>query len=198
MKTAKKLLRVLSLFAALLPLAVAGSEAAVPVGTTIQSLDPATVAAMKPWKLRSEMDRIEASFYALYNKLSTRDEFDIVCTTQAKPESKLQYRSCRPRFLSRASTADAEAFLDGVLFSGANTGSGGASQSVSPGSLQGGSGGSGQRGGNAMLPQSEGAARMDEYRQYMLAIINASPDLLVLVRDREALAAAQLKLEPGS
>lgn len=187
----------LPLFVVLLPLAVVAEEAVAPAAT-IQPLDRAKIAAMKPWKLRSEMDRIEESFYTLYNKLSTRDEFDIVCTMQAKPESKLKYRSCRPRFLSRASTADAEAFLDGVLFSGTNTGSAGATQSVSPGSLQGGSAGSGQRGGNAMLPQSEGAAHLDEYRQYMLGIINASPDLLVLVRDREALAAALLKLEPGS
>jgi hypothetical protein len=144
------------------------------------------------------MDRVEQRFYALYNKLSTNDEFDIVCAMQAQPNSKFKHRTCRPRFLVKASNADAQAFLDGVLFSGANTGSASDRQSVSSASLQGGPAGDGQRGGNAMLPGSEEAARLDEYRRYMLNIINASPDLLVLVRDREALGAAERKRAAAS
>ena len=191
MKNAIRTPRMLLLAAVLLPLAVIAADAP---KATLQPMDRDKIAAMKPWQLRQEMDRVEQRFYALYNKLSTQDEFDIVCTMQAQPNSKFKRRSCRPRFLFKASNADAQAFLDGVLFSGANTGSASENQSVSSTSLQGGSAGTGQRGGNAMLPQSEEAARLDEYRQYMLAIINASPDLLVLVRDREALGAAQNKL----
>jgi len=172
-------------------LAFVVAQRAVPADATTQPLDRDKIATMKPWQLRQEMDRVEQRFYALYNRLSTRDEFDIVCTMQPQPNSKLKHRSCRPRFLLKASNADAQAFLDGVLFSGANTGSASENQSVSPTSLQGGSAGSGQRGGNALLPQSEEAAHLDEYRQYMLGIINSSPDLMTLVRDREALGAAQ-------
>jgi hypothetical protein len=189
----------LPLVAALLPLAVVGAEAAAPAAATVQPIDQARIAAMKPWQLRREMERAEGQFYDLYNKLSTKDEFDIVCTMQAQPNSKFKARSCRPRFLVQSSNTDAAAFLDGVLFSGANTGSASETQSVSAGSLQGsGAAGSGQRGGSAMVPGSEAAARQDEYRKYMLDIINSSPDLLVLVRNREALGAAQSKLPPGS
>lgn len=182
------------LLAAALPFSVNAAEAPLPAGATIQPMDRGKISTMKPWQLRQEMDRVEQRFYALYNKLSTQDEFDIVCTMQAQPNSKFKHRMCRPRFLLKASNADAQAFLDGVLFSGANTGSASDRQSVSSSSLQGGTAGEGQRGGNAMLPGSEEAARLDEYRQYMLVIINASPDLLVLVRDREALGAAEHKL----
>lgn len=199
MRTGTRMVWMLPLVAALLPLAVPGGEAAAPAVATIQPMDRDKIAAMKAWQLHSEIDKVEARFFALYNKLSTKDEFDIVCTMEAVPNSKLKHRACRPRFLLRAVTADAEAFLDGVLFSGANTGSSGDRQSVSAGSLQGESAaGTGQRGGDSLLPGSEAAARLDEYRKYMLDIINSSPDLLIMVRDREALGAALNKLEPGS
>jgi hypothetical protein len=191
MKALARKLWVLPFALALLPLEVAAAEAA-----SVQPLDRQKISAMDHWQLRREIQRTENRFFALYNTLSTRNEFDILCTMEVLPNSKRKYNSCRPRFLLKAERADAEAFLDGVLFSGANTGSASDRQSVSTGSLQGGGAGAGQRGGNAMLPQSEADARRDEYRKYMLDIINGSPDLLILVRDREALEAALRKAPP--
>lgn len=185
MKTRAWMSPAIPLVLCLLPAVAAGAAA------EIKPLDPAKIAAMDSWKLRREMQRTESRFYTLYNQLSARNEFDIDCTTEAVPNSKRKYQSCRPRFLMKAERAEAEAFLDGVLFSGANTGSSSDRQSVSAASLQGeGSAGAGQRGGNAMLPRSEADARREEYRKYMLDIINGSPELLILVRDREALEAA--------
>jgi hypothetical protein len=182
--------------AAVLLSCVASGQGAAPPAATLQPLDPAKISSMKSWQLRREMEKVESRFYALYNKLNERNEFDIVCVTQVQPNSKFKYRACRPRFQQNSENADASAFLDGVLFTGANTGSGGDRQSISTDSLQSSGSGSGQRGGNALLPQSEAAMRVDEYRKHMLATINASPDLLILVRDREALGTAFNKLPP--
>lgn len=191
MTSLARTLRTLPAALVLLPCIVAAA------GTgPVQPLDRASIATMNPWQLRREAQRVEERFFALYNTLSSRNEFDIACTRETVPNSKRKYRSCRPRFLLKAERTDAEAFLDGVLFSAANTGSGGDRQSVSTASLQGGPGGIGQRGGNAMLPQNEVEARREEYRRYMLEIINSSPDLLALVRDREALD-AQLRKAPS-
>src|SRR5262249_52378893 len=112
MNTATRMTWMLLLVATALPFSITAAEAPVPAEATIQPMDRARIAAMKPWQLRQEMDRVEQRFYALYNKLSTQDEFDIVCTMQAQPNSKFKRRTCRPRFLFKASNADAQAFLD--------------------------------------------------------------------------------------
>ena len=63
--------------------------------------------------MRAELERLEAQFYAEYNKLNTESQYDIFCETQNRTGTHFPVRICEPAFLTRAKKEAASATLGG-------------------------------------------------------------------------------------
>jgi hypothetical protein len=124
----------------------------------------------KLWRMRAEMARLEDKFFDRYNTLNPRDEFDVFCDVPSGPGIKV--RQCRPVFVTRT-----------MVWMGDFGGGGG---SADAGLGRGGMAGSavGHLYGLAMEDQRP---KWDAYEKHMLALINRSPELRAIVRERAAL-----------
>lgn len=161
---------------ALLSCTAMGEQAAAPAGAATaqaEELDEVAVVSKKLWQLRQQMVVVEDRFYALYNKLNTDDEFDVHCTVRpgVGRDTHLNTRICEVQYILEAQAAAAQGWLDAMFF---NTGN-----------EDGTGGGAGSWG--RMPASSLALGRAEEYRRTMLAVINRSPELLRLVRERERL-----------
>jgi hypothetical protein len=126
----------------------------------------------KLWRMRAEMTRIEEKFFDEYNTLNTRDEFDIFCDLPSGPGIRSRY--CRPVFVTRA-----------MVWMG-NFGSTGGSADA--GLWATGSSLVGSAVGHVYgHPMEDQRPKWDAYEAHMLALINRSPELRAMIRDREAI-----------
>jgi hypothetical protein len=56
--------------------------------------------------ISAKLQELEEEFYAEYNKLNTNRQYDIVCTTEAAPGSRVRPRVCQPEFARTATRND--------------------------------------------------------------------------------------------
>lgn len=82
----------------------------------LDELEELTVTGRRPWQLRREIARVEERFFELFNRINSQDEFDIHCVTRADTNSNIKRRSCLPQVYLGARSAQARAFLDGMMF----------------------------------------------------------------------------------
>lgn len=101
--------------------ASAASSAAVP-GSAIssaadtpprQELGEVVVRGTRLWQMRAAILEAEQRFYARYNELNTRDEFDVHCASEAPLGTRLKQRVCRVAFIRDAQADYAQALFTG-------------------------------------------------------------------------------------
>ncbi len=129
-------------------------------------LDEISVQGYRLSRLRQEIVEAEDRFFALYNDLNTRDEFDIVCQTVQHTGTIMKSRSCFPRIVEIATGAEAEAFADAIDRN--SSGDKAARPRATPASV--------------VL-----AAKSPEYKDNILRLLRKHPELRALVSERDAL-----------
>lgn len=81
----------------------------------LDELEELTVTGRRPWQLRREIARVEESFYEIFNRINSQDEFDIHCVRRADTNTNIKRRSCLPQAYLGTRSAQARAFLDGMM-----------------------------------------------------------------------------------
>jgi hypothetical protein len=132
------------------------------------------MAAENPNKLRSEMAKAEQDYIALYNKLNTDREFDIVCVTDRPTGSSIPVQTCQARYLLHAKAAAATERMQSAVAAGQSTG---------PANATGANVGA-TAGGGAMAGRQD---KLQAFRQNMLDILQKSPELQALGKQRDEL-----------
>ena len=168
----------------LLPIFPAGGALAAN-GAQAEPLDPVIVKGKRGGlaEMRQEMVQLEERFFARYNELNTRDEFDTHCHQEARLGTRFERRYCRAVFEAEAFEKEARDF---ALF---------AQRSTSP------------DGSPVMLASPEGRrlppvwggppapAIMDmeplrkEYRANMVSVVSKHPELIEMARQRSEMEA---------
>jgi hypothetical protein len=136
-----------------------GVQAALGAVTETTELPEVEVVGKYLYEMRQEIIKAEDRFYALFNQLNKDDDFD--SAMQAPLGTRLKSRVCRLQFYEKA---QAERFLtatapdpDQLLLAGTPD------------------------------PDMLLLERKAEYKRKALAVINAHPELLRLIRERDAL-----------
>jgi hypothetical protein len=143
------------------------------IGLLLAACSAAT-AAEKPAAIRKEMTKTEEAYFALYNKLNTDRQYDIVCRKEAETGSTFLKRVCKPRYLENAQQAAAaermqSAIQASVTAAAANTR--GPDVGVT----------SAASGSSSTSDQDAG------FRKNMLAVLEKSPELKALGDKRDEL-----------
>lgn len=76
------------------------------------ALDDVIVLGSRLYPLRKQIDTAEDRFYALYDELNTKHEFDVHCAVEAPLDTRFTQRGCEPVYQARAEEAEAHAFLE--------------------------------------------------------------------------------------
>jgi hypothetical protein len=127
--------------------------------------------------IRREMSRVEGQYFALYNKLNTDKQFDMVCRMEAPTGSNFMRRVCQPRYLESAKQTSASERIDAANHAGTPP----------------------QAGANVGAAMVGGASvvdtQQDAFRRNMLDVLQKSPELQALGQKRDEL---QRKLDAAS
>lgn len=137
------------------------SAAGVQVPAPTEQLDEVIVEGARLSKMRERLVAAEDRFYALYNELNKKDDYDVHCTNDAPLGTRLRKRICRVEFYSRAQHEYAASFVATL------TGSAG--------------------GGSAKSPTLVALERETDYRASMVKVVQDNPALLRLLKERDAL-----------
>jgi len=129
---------------------------------------PAAI-AQKASTLRKEMAKVEKEYFALYNKLNTQRQFDMVCRMEAATGSNFARRVCQPRYLENAKQANAAERIDAANHAGTPP-TGGA-----------------QVGATMLGATSVVDSQQEAFRQNMLDVLQRSPELRALGQKRDEL-----------
>jgi len=153
------------------------ARAAAPPGVSSEQLDEVEIIGRK--QLKRELILAQDRFYALYNKVNTRDEFDVYCVDDIPTGRRVPVRECRVVFLQRAKADMSEEFLLGLM-----------------------------RGESRRFvnhPEFQWTARHEEYRENARALLLANPALLELAQkwvqlqgQYDGVQNAQVRPEPES
>ena len=127
-------------------------------------LSGAALSAETPSSLREQIAKTEQEFFALYNKLNTDRQYDMVCKMDRATGTTLATRVCRPRYVETAQRADASERMQ----TAAHGGLGAEATNPSTGPL---------------------FSQDDAFRKNMLEILQKSPKLRALGEQRDALQA---------
>jgi len=103
--------------ALLMGLALAGrlSAATEPASSSTERvLEEVVIEGMAAWQLQQVILETEDRFFALYNELNDRNDFDVHCTLRAPTGTRLRQRSCNAVYFDRAQKDEARQFLEGV------------------------------------------------------------------------------------
>lgn len=95
----------------------AATSDAAAAGATSMDLDEVQVIGKKLYQLQRELVQAQDHFYALYNQLNTKRDFNIHCALEAPTGTRIRQRICRIQFLEEVETAQAQALL-GIAPSG--------------------------------------------------------------------------------
>jgi hypothetical protein len=141
--------------------AAALPDAAPPADTTAtarpeanEPLDEIIVRGTRLWQMRKAITDVDDQFFARYNEINKKHDFDVHCAMEAPLGTRLEERVCRAAFQEKAEQEWARALLVGPA---------------------------------AIPPEVVRLLRQDEYRENLLAVVRADPQLMQLVRQREAL-----------
>ncbi len=66
------------------------------------AVSSAAMSAEKASDIRKQMSKLEDEYFALYNKLNTDRQYDMVCRKEAQTGSRFLKRVCKPRYLESA------------------------------------------------------------------------------------------------
>jgi hypothetical protein len=122
-------------------------------------------------EMREELVRLEDRFYARYDELNTKDEFDIHCFKEARTGTRIIKRTCRARYEEDAVVAEGQQDTE--------------TRQVFENTLRFGK------------PQTPGPAapaimailsRLDEFRANMKSVVSRDTQMLGLLHDRAELA----------
>jgi hypothetical protein len=83
-------------------------------GITSLDLDEVQVVGKRLYQLQRELVETQDHFYALYNQLNTKHDFDIHCAVEARTGTLIRKRECRLQFIQDASAAQAREFVNGL------------------------------------------------------------------------------------
>lgn len=137
----------------------------------------AASAADSPGKLRTEMAKAEQDYVALYNKLNSDRQFDIVCKTDRPTGSSFPVRVCQPRYLLRATEKSATERMQSAV---------GAADSTGGANARGPDVGAGAGASGAVVGQPD---KQQAFRQNILDVQQKSPELQALGLRRDELQA---------
>jgi len=88
------------------------AHAAAPSAASSVELDEVEIIGRK--QLKRELLRAQDRFFARYNELNTRKDFDIYCVDDARTGTRVPVRECRVVFLQRAKADMSREFLLGL------------------------------------------------------------------------------------
>jgi hypothetical protein len=144
-------------------------------------------AADNPRDLQAGMVKVENDFFALYNQLNTDHQYDMVCRNETRTGTTFQTRVCQPRYLLTAKEDSATARMQTAVS---------AEQSVGTANTRGPDVGNPVAGG-AQVTQLN---KEEAFRKNMLDVLQKSPELRALGKERDELQARYdaAAREPGS
>ena len=90
---------------------------AAPLGLLFLAVTTAA-SAETAMRIRREMTKVESQYFALYNKLNTEKQFDMVCRMEAPTGSNFMRRICQPRYLESAKQTSASERIDAANHAG--------------------------------------------------------------------------------
>ena len=64
--------------------------------------------------LRFEIEEAEDRFLEIYNDLNDNDLYDIQCRMETRPNTRIKYRTCIPKYYYDARAEEARAMLTGI------------------------------------------------------------------------------------
>jgi hypothetical protein len=141
------------------------------------AIGAAASAAESRSALRKEMVKAEDAYYALYNKLNTVREYDVICRKERPTGTNFPVRTCAARFTENARQANATDMLQAA-------------------SLSADSGASANRGGAPNVGNTVAASasrdtgsKQEGLRRNLMEVLEKSPELQELARKRDALQA---------
>lgn len=140
----------------------------------------AALSAERPSAILKEMTKAEDAYFALYNSLNTDHQYDIVCRKDRATGTTLVTRVCQPRYLLRAKEAAASERIRGAISSSDNSG---AANSRGPNV------GNAVADGGATSPSAEQAMKQEGFRRNMMEVLEKSPELQALGKQRDELQA---------
>ena len=127
-------------------------------------LSGAAFSAEKPSDIRQQIAKVEAQFFALYNKLNTDRQYDMVCKMDRATGTNFAARVCKPRYVQIAQQTNATERMQTATHSGPGVEATNPSAALS-------------------FPQD------DAFRKNMLDVLQKSPELQALGEKRDALQA---------
>lgn len=152
------------------------SLASVLIGAALLAASTAAASAEKASDIRKEMAKVEEQYFALYNKLNTDRQYDMVCRREAETGTTFLKRVCKPRYVERAQQSAASERMQSAIQASATAG---AANTRGP-----------DVGATAAGAAATTAASTEEgFRKNMLAVLEKSPELQELGRKRDALQA---------
>lgn len=135
----------------------------------------AAVAAEKAANIRKEMAKVEEQYFALYNKLNTDRQYDMVCRREAETGTTFLKRVCKPRYVESAQQSAASERMQSAIQASATAGAA---------NTRGPDVGATAAGATTTAPSAE-----EGFRRNMLAVLEKSPELQELGRKRDELQA---------
>jgi len=139
-------------------------------------LSGAAGSAEKPSDVRKQITKTEEQYFALYNKLNTVRQYDMVCRMDTPTGTTFAKRVCQPRYVQAAQQASATQRVQSAIEAGATAGAG---------NTRGPDVGAGAAGAVGV-----NTAGSDEgFRKNMLEVLQASPELQALGKKRDELQA---------
>jgi len=128
--------------------------------------------AEKASDLRKEIVRTEDAFFALYNKVNTDRQYDMVCRKEAETGSTFLKRVCKPRYLEEVQSAAALERMQSAISAAAS-----ASAATGPVNV----------GAGSNSASTVAAGPDDGFRKNMIEVLQKSPELQALGKKRDEL-----------
>ena len=126
------------------------------------AMSSAAMSAEKASDIRKQMSKLEDEYFALYNKLNTDRQYDMVCRKEAQTGSTFLKRVCKPRYVEAVQRDHAAERVQAAA-----------------------------RGGPGIDATNPGTApsfwQDDGFRKNMLEVMRKSPKLQALGEKRDAL-----------
>jgi hypothetical protein len=133
------------------------------------------VSAEKPSAIRGEITKTEDAYFALYNRLNTVRQFDMICRKDRATGSSFLVRICQPRYVLAMQEANASQRMQAAVQSGASSGP---ANSRGP-----------DVGNSVAAGVSAASVQQDAFNKNMLEVLQNSPELQALGQKRDELQA---------
>lgn len=176
-KISRKSLLLSLLFA---PLAQVASAAAAPA--TEESLDEVVVNGAKLNELLQEMVKVENKFFKRYNELNTNDDFDTHCAMETRAGTAIRRRYCHVGYQEKALQVEGQDYalflINNFSFDQGSTGGTTYKLNNEPPTLV---------GAPPVAASVTIEARRKDYQQNVREVVAQHPELLELLRERDAL-----------